>query len=268
MKKYKILTVTSLLLIAIIATVFLTKSDRASAENIQNSIDKVKQITNKEFGEPKVKQNSDTSVILEDDKYTYQFDNNKKEIISMMLKDYDKEKKTETKKTKEEAQKDAEKFLNKFNDFNIKDMILTNYQETNNDYENTYNFIFEGITPNGIKTGGHANITVNSNGELLSIIMTKGNIAISENTQPKISKDKAYEIAIDHLKNKYPEFNELTQYLDSAKKTYEVKIFNDKPVINVSFDHIKIQKNISGYTVMIDAMTGEILFDDSYSTFE
>lgn len=260
----------ALLIVTVLAFssfILFDEADAQRQQHIDQSLSIVKELTQGEFGEPKIKEGGSVgdieTITIEDNKYEYRFIAPNTEMNYMIHKNYNENLKKGSIKTKVEAEQISRNYLQKYGRFSDTQMVLADYYRRSFTHEDTHQLTFEGVASNGVKTGDHARIVINNEGELLSFIRAKGNKSLAENVSTQITESKAMEIALNHLAQKYPELNKAE---GTYEKKYEVKILRDKPIIVIKLDNVKVLDTIYGYLVHIDANTGEVLLDDYYLT--
>lgn len=266
----KRLIVVLLIGVFLAASIVGLRNKNASASNFSNMDVNVaeNQINSKimnEFGKIKIEDNeiyNDKNIYkASDDKFDYKLDGSDGNIVTMVAKDFSNLIKPHNNLNLQQNKKSPSDLLANYvgAEKNCR-FTLENSNAKNNSNEAYTNYIFREIAPNGVDTGTGVSLVVSNNNELISLAVHKGNADIAQNTTPKLAKDEAIRIAQNFI---YSDNSSVKiNYMPEA--TTYLTVWEDKLVWAVNINKIQVGKDERGYIFYIDALTGQINFNDGY----
>jgi len=241
--------------------------DSETSTRVKETLSK---ITQNQFGEILVKKSVDFNgqkhIIAEDNKYIYKVTANSGELAVVIAKDYDDKVKIKDVASSDELLPIADKYLDKYCHHSVESKYnMVDYQYKDTDNEKYHDFIYHEVASNGIKTGWGVSISLNNAGELVALAVHEGNTKVAQEVKSQLSRGDAVKIAIDFIKKAQPIFKDVEKF---PKDQSELTVWKDILVWSVKINEIKAGGFIYGFDFKIDAVTGEILFNDYYSRLD
>lgn len=264
-KLFTMLICALLVIVSLAGGVFAFAQSDMNSENTSYVKEALSKITQNEFGEPVIKKTIDFNgknlVVAEDTKYVYKA-TDKGEVVIIIAKNYESIVKLEDAVSKDKITQVAEKLLSQYaHKSSGGKYILVDYRYKDTENEKYHQFIFNEVAPNGIKTGEGVAIEINNAGKLALLSIHEGNLNVAMETKPKLTREDAVKISIDFIKSSNIVLkNEDVFPADNS----ELSVWADKLVWTVKINDIKSAGSTYGFDFKIDAVTGEILFNDYY----